>query len=188
MKLQEKPSAAAVQTLDTSNLRNGGLVSVATVLFLLPAGPMSYSATAAEIVVSWTAVQQQLRPLQRTFRMPETVRLSLRGGNVITHGHVATTAGNSHSSSTEGHLGKPSEKTKALWSVKDSKTLVRTYNEAQHTSVVTVVRQSDTSCAATVSFALKPGFREYLVFRYVDGVPTYIRSISAENVTCRINP
>jgi len=91
--------------VNKSNLSNPGLVLAATVLFLLPAGPMSYSATAAEIILSWTEIQEQVRP-QRTVRMARSIRLSLRGGNVITQSGVWTNPqGRAISKSNEGRLG-----------------------------------------------------------------------------------
>ena len=192
MKGVQKCLAPTFQALvNKSILSNPGLVLAATVLFLLSAGPMSYSATAAEIILSWTEIQEQVRPQRRTFRMARSIRLSLRGGNVITHSGVWTDPqGRAFSKGNEGRLGTVhvGEKNKATWSVKDSKSLVRTVEGVQHTSVITVTTQSDTSCSATISHALKPGFQEYLYFREVDGAPTYMRSLSAENLTCRINP
>jgi len=151
---------------------------------------MSDRATAAEITVSWTEIQQQVRP-ERTFRMSRSIRLSLRGGNVITNSGVwKNPEGRVFSKGNEGRLGAMhvGERNKATWSVKDSKSLVHTVEGAQHISRITVTAQSDTSCSATISYALKPGFQEYLYFREVDRAPTYIRSLSAENMTCRINP
>jgi len=174
----------------TLNLRNRSLASFASVLFLLPTGPMNDGATAAEIILSYTEIVQQVRP-ERTFRLSRSVRLSLRGGNVITSSSVWTNRQETVSKSYEGRLGTTHvsrERDKSTWSVKDSKTLVRTVEGVQHISVITVTTQSDTSCSVTVSYALKPGFREYLYHRQVDRAPLYVRSISAENLTCRINP
>jgi len=166
---------------------------MATVLFLLLLWPIRDIATAAEIVVAWTEIHQQVRPHQRTSRVSKTIRLLLQGGNVISESFNATLEGKSASRAIEGQLGnsiKLREKgSNASWSVKDSKSLVRTQDGVQHTSVITVTTQSDNSCSAAISFALKPGFHEYRL----PGIPDYtrgyfFRSLTAENVTCRISP
>ena len=171
-------------------LRNFGFVSMAAVLLLLAAGSIGDRAAAAEIVVSWTEVQQEVRPRPGFNRVSKSIRLSLRGGNVISDSFVATNGPKSSYRTNAGRLGNSidfSSESKATWSVKDSKSLVRTQDRAQHASVITVTTQSDTSCSATISYALKPGFQEYRLVR-VSGHVVYLRSLSAENVSCRTSP
>ena len=162
-----------------------------SVPMLLLDGLFAVEVRAAEIVVSWTEVQEEVRPRQGTRSVARTVRLSLRGGNVIADNVVTSGArGRSNTKSAEGRLGDSmtSGKSKVSWSVRDSKSLVRTQDYPQHRSVIRVTTQSDTACVATVSFSLRPGFQEYRLKRIADGEVMFFRSLSAENVSCRITP
>jgi hypothetical protein len=174
--------------MNMTSLRS--LALAVSICILIAAGPFAYDAIAAEVVVSWTEVQEQVRPKQFTGRVAKTVRLSLRGGNVIGENSVSVVGrGKGKSKDIDGRFGNSisSGKSRVSWSVQDSKSLVRTQDSPQQTQVIRITTQSDTACVATVSFRLKPGFREYRL-RRSDGELMYFRSLSAENVSCRVNP
>src|SRR5688572_9387482 len=162
------------------------VVSLVAAVILIPVGSFVGEATAAEVVVSWTEVQEEIRPRQATHRVAKRITLTLQGGNVITDSSVSTSArGQSTSKGREGRLGASieSKRGSVSWSVQSSKSLVRTQSRPQHVDVIRVTTHFDTSCAATVSFRLKPGFREYRLRRISDGESMYFRSLSAENVS-----
>lgn len=163
-----------------------GLIS----LIVLALG--AHPASAAEIVVSWTTVQQEVRPAQAVRTVQSSVRLTLRGGSAIAEtAENVTPRGMRRSATREGQFRDPigggTGNRPVTWRVEGPKTLVRTQSFAQHTVTVRVTTISDTSCAATVSFRLKPGFREYRVTRMINGQPMYLSSMSADQISCTVS-
>ena len=146
---------------------------------------------AAEITVSWTEVQQQIRPLMRMNSVAKNVRLTLQGGSAISEQFEARNMrGRSRSSALEGRLreGMEQGRSTVAWRVGDSKTLVRTASLPQHTMTIRVRTLSDTSCEATVAYHLKPGFREYRMRSIRNGEPLYMSSIAPQQVACSVRP
>src|SRR5215467_809790 len=147
--------------------RTLGFVSVPAALFLFATGAINAEATAAEIVVSWTEVQDQLMPKQFIRRIPKSVVLSLRGGNVISDGSTLTNERmQSRARDLNGQLGDPmriGDSRSVSWSVHDRNTLVRTQDRPQHIDVIRITTRSNTTCIATISYALKSGFKEYRI-------------------------
>lgn len=150
------------------------------------------SANAAEIIVSWTEVQQPARPGQRVGNVQRNIQLTLQGGNSISQRAetVSTRSGLRQSSNVSTRF-RDSVTTGPLnvrtsWRVGDSKTLVRTQNWPQHSEVVRVVTQSESTCRAEVSYQLKPGFREYLKRSMSTGEASYRSALSAQNISCRV--
>jgi len=149
-------------------------------------------ASAAEIVVSWNTIQQEVRPQQAVRTVRSSVRLTLRGGSAIAETaeninargmrRTATREGQFRDAIAGGMGNRP-----VTWRVAGPKTLVRTASLAQHTVTIRVTTISDTSCAATVSYRLKPGFREYRLTRMATGEPMYLSSMSADQVSCTVS-
>jgi hypothetical protein len=144
---------------------------------------------AAEITVTWTEVQHQVRPRQMTGSVTKTVRLTLQGGNAISDSFEARTMrGRSRQANYQGKLREGMERGKSsvAWRVGDSKTLIRTASYPQFVQTIHVRTLSETTCKAEVSNRIKPGFREYAMRSIATGEPMYFSSIHAENVTCSI--
>jgi len=146
---------------------------------------LSEAASAAEIVVSWHEVQEEVRPKPHTAWADKSLRLDLQGGSAISQtGSATDRRGKSSGGSASGQLG--TQMKKSTWQVQDSKTLVRTQDQAQQIQVVRVRTTSDNTCSAEVSYHLKPGFREYLLHRISNNEEVFYSSLRAENVSCRI--
>lgn len=162
-----------------------GMLSLA----LLMAGESA--AIAAEIVVSWTSVQNEIRPRQANWRVAVNVRLTLRGGNAISES-VQSASGRRRTGSTrEGQFREAiaggQNRVNVTWRVQDARTLVRTSDLPQHTLTVRVTTIADTSCKASVSYRLKPGFREYRGTRMSNGEPMFMSAMHAEDIRCTIS-
>jgi hypothetical protein len=144
-------------------------------------------AGAVEITVSWTEVQREIRPRIGTWRSTKSVRLSLHGDDTISDSTLSMNErGLTSSRTAEGRLGEEIEDTGSSWEVKDSKTLLRTNVRRQHIQTIRVTTLSDTTCRAEVKFTLKAGFVEFQLVRTSNGEFMYVRSISAEKVSCRV--
>ena len=159
------------------------------VLLSVPIQARVIDAQAAEIVVSWTQVEHQVRPQQGTWRVSRSVRLTLRGGNAVSESVSATNArGQSWTGSAEGRLrdsmqvsGTPRSTT---WKVQDSRTLIRTFSGSQHLEVIRVTMDASGACRAQVSYQLKPGFAEYRMLSISRRTPLYFSSLQAEQIRC----
>jgi hypothetical protein len=156
------------------------------------AAAMAIETRAAEIVVSWTEVQEQVRPRPGMYSSTKSVRLTLQGGSAIAETYAVTNRRgktNTHSSAgrLRGALGVTRNITSS-WRVESSKSLVRTANRLQHTETIRVTLDSDHSCRATISYRLKPGFSEYQMRSVARGDALFIRSISVPQISCRVTP
>ena len=143
---------------------------------------------AAEIVASWTSIQQ-VKSRPGSFRVETSVRLALLGGKEIQEFSGSTDErGQRRSSNQRGQLraALPAATGNISWRVQGPRTVVRTWNAAQHVMTLRVTKTSESSCVASISNRLKPGFREYQLPRISNGTPTYLSSLRTENVTCRI--
>ena len=145
-------------------------------------------AGAVEFVISYVEVQNEVRPKQATWSVNKSVTVKLHGGNAISDSYSArTTSGYSASLSGEGKFRDSmvqGARSQTSWRVQDSNTLVRTWARAQHTETMRL-SVSGKSCSATISYRLKPGFREYMTLAIRDRQPLYFSSISAQNISCR---
>lgn len=166
---------------------------VLTCVLLFPVLTNPSPAKAAEIVVSYTTVEHESRPRQGgLWNSAVRIRLKLQGGNLIEEMvHAKNQRGQARTISRQGRFRETMFRGSAnpvsvSWGVEDSKTLIRTTNFLQHTDTIRVFITSDTTCRAEVSFRLKPGFREYRFISIGLGVPIYLSSIRAKNITCRV--
>jgi hypothetical protein len=163
----------------------GGLLSLLGTLWHSAAG-------AAEIVVTWTSVLQEVRPQQGLRRSSAVVRLTLQGGNVITErAESMNLRGQRLGSTRHGQLRSPLPisslgRPAITWRVQDARRLVRTVDASQHTMTLRVTTTAASSCRASISYRLKPGFREYRVRRISNGEPMFVSSIRAEDIACRV--
>jgi hypothetical protein len=158
---------------------------------------VAHDAVAAEVAVSWTEVQIQVRPQPGTNRSNKSLRLTLGGGSSISERFESSNRRSRGSSSREGHFRSTmartgnsegfGTRTQTSWRVGDSKTLVRTSNWPQHSEVVRVTMISDTTCRAEISHHLKSGFREFRKTSTSRGHPVYLSSITVEQVTCMVS-
>jgi hypothetical protein len=179
--------AARFATAKPAMLRAAWICGASAALVLSTGAPTA----AAEITVSWTEVQQQVRPQMRTNSVSKSIRLTLQGGSAISeHFEARNMRGRTFNTAAEGRLREGMERGQSTvaWRVGDSKTLVRTASFPRSTLSVRVQTLSATSCAATVSYRLKPGFSEYRMRGIVTGEPVYLSSISPQQVACSVRP
>jgi hypothetical protein len=150
----------------------------------LPAG----SAHSVEFVISWLEVQHEVRPRQAVWKVRKTVRLTLEGGNAISEATTATgSSGRTVGFVGEGKLREQMSRgrSQASWRVQDEHTLVRTASRPQHTEIMEVSVTGQNTCAAKLSYHLKPGFNEYMMRSIRNRQPLYFDAVSAENIVCK---
>jgi hypothetical protein len=75
---------------------------------------------------------------------------------------------------------------RARWRVTGPNELLREANYPQHIQRLTV-KVVGKSCTVSVSYALKPGFHEYRLTNQRSGQLEYLKSMRADNVSCRIS-
>ena len=97
------------------------------------------TAGAAEIVVTWVLVHQEIRPQQGLRHSNVSVRLSLRGGSAVAENSESMNMrGQRTGRSLEGKFRDPlaAGRANVTWRVQDARTLVRTSESSQHTATV----------------------------------------------------
>ena len=149
------------------------------------------TAGAAEIVVTWVLVDQEIRPQQGLRHSNASVRLSLRGGSAIAESsEFMNMRGQRNGRSLEGQFRNPmgAGLANVTWRVQDARTLVRTSESSQHTATVRVTTTGTNSCRATVSYRLKHGFREYRITRISTGEPVFVSRMHADQIKCTVSP
>lgn len=165
-------------------------LSLSSFLLLTSFGPNAMEATAAEIIVSWTTVEHQVRPRPGVTRTSKSIRLNLQGGNAVSETRTVTNQrGQTNARSAEGRFRgtmKVSKTVQSSWRVQDSKTLVRTENRPQHVEVMRVMTTSASACQAEITYRLKPGFQEYRMTSIAHRDAVFLSSLSAEQVACRV--
>jgi hypothetical protein len=139
------------------------------------------TAGAAEIVVTWVLVYQEIRPQQGLRHSNNSIRLSLRGGSAIAENF-------NFMKSAEGQLRNRMVGRNVTWRVQNARTLVRTSERFQHTATVRVITTGTDSCRATVSYRLKHGFREYRIPRISTGEPVFVSRMYADQIKCTVSP
>jgi hypothetical protein len=135
-------------------------------------------------------IQHEVRPRQKTFTVAKTVHLTLRGGNSISERRTADNLNRGvESSGGEGTFRQEmgGGAVRSSWRVESSKTLVRTSSWPQHNQTIRVTLDSDTSCQASISYQLKPGFTEYRMRSISMGVPIFQSQVAAEQISCRVS-
>ena len=168
-------------------LRRTRVCAAAAVLsgaMMLAAAP----ADAAEIVVSWTLAHQEVRPQLAARTSAVSIRLNLQGGSTISERSQAmNTRGQTNTGNREGQFrAAMGNRGNVTWRVQNAKTLVRTSEGPQHTMTVRVSTIGENACRATVSYRLKPGFREYLLKRISNGEAMFVSSMRAEDIKCAV--
>ena len=146
---------------------------------------------AAEIVVTWVLVHQEIRPQQGLRHSNGSLRLSLRGGSAIAESSESMNMrGQRTGRSLEGQFRHPlaAGLANVTWRVQDARALVRTSESSQHTSTVRVTTTGTDSCRATVSYRLKRGFREYRIPRISTGEPVFVSRMHADQIKCTVSP
>ncbi len=150
------------------------------------------TAGAAEIVVTWVLVHQEIRPQQGLRHSSNaSVRLSLRGGSEIAESYECDEhARAAKRTIARGAVPQPhgGGLANVTWRVQDARTLVRTSERSQHTETVRVTTIGTNSCRATVSYRLKHGFREYRVTRISTGEPLFVSRVHADQIKCTVSP
>jgi hypothetical protein len=149
------------------------------------------TAGAAEIVVTWVLVHQEIRPQPGLRHSNGSIRLSLRGGSTIAEGfEFMNMRGQRIGRSLEGQFRNPMAAglTNVTWRVQNARTLVRTSESFQHTAAIRVTTTGTNSCRATVSYRLKRGFREYRIPRISTGEPVFVSRMHADQIKCTVSP
>jgi hypothetical protein len=161
------------------------ILAAAVAVAVGPRHAPALQAASLDIEVSWAEAQRQIRPQQANVTVNRRVRAVLNGDSSITE-----------TMSTEGPAGPGQEtgrfrgeswagRASVSWQVEDSRTFVRTATYPQHLEVLRLTVASDKSCRATLSFQLRPGFREYLKWNPSDGSLQYFSAVTAGGITCR---
>jgi hypothetical protein len=158
-------------------------ISAILVLLFVSLLTCSSAVQAAEIGVSFTEVRQAARPTPGTTRVAKSYSLTLRGGNAISY---SRTFQSKVMGAGDGQLGmpNPSSRNQSAWKVENRSTLIRIVRLPQHVEEIRVTKDTDTSCRATVSYHLKPGYKEFSVGR----PETFLSAVSAENIVCQVSP
>jgi hypothetical protein len=152
------------------------------------AAQAQFSADQTVIEGSYDFVADRLSPDPRpAVRTQQTFRIVLSGRNSIDESWDARTA--------RGRVLRQSRRARVLggegeggaqWRVAGPNRLMRIadLSQSRTTLVVTVLR--DRTCAVSVSYRLKPGFREYRYRRLTDRTWALYGQPRAENITCLI--
>ena len=149
------------------------------------------TAGAAEIIVTWVLVHQEIRPQQGLRHSNVSIRLSLRGGSAIAENSASMNMrGQRTGRSLEGKFRDPlaAGRANVTWRVQGARTLVRTSESFQHTATIRVTTTGTDSCRATVSYRLKHGFREYRIPRTSTGEPVFVSRMHADQIKCTVSP
>jgi len=161
------------------------ILAAAAALAVGPRLAPALQAASLEIEVSWAEAQREIRPRQASVTANRRIRALLQGDSSITE--TMSTEGESSPGQETGRFrGEPwAGRASVSWQAEDSRTFVRTATYPQHLEVLRLTIASEGSCRATLSFQLRPGFREYLKWSPSDGSLMYFSALTAGGITCR---
>jgi len=163
-----------------------GLFGAAGLVMLSPCAPDAAAAD-LQVIVSWTEVQHEVSPRPgKTWTVRKDVTVALKPNGDVSDTSRATSGSNVRSSTRGGRLREPipfGEDQTALWT-RERNVLLRQLDRAQHVETIRVTTRDHRTCTATVTYALKPGFGEYMLPHVSQSMPLYFSSIAAQQVTC----
>lgn len=137
------------------------------------------------INIQYTEIAERVRPDTKLVYNTRTVQMTLGENNKLSEKSRST--GGLVADSTVG----PNETAatgsgRARWRVSGPNALLREANYPQHIQRLTV-KVMGKSCTVSVSYALKPGFHEYRLTNQRSGQLVYMKSLRADNISCRIS-
>jgi len=137
------------------------------------------------INIQYTEISDRVRPDAKLVYNTRTVQVTLGENNKLSEKSRST--GGLVADTTVG----PNETTavgsgRARWRVSGPNELLREANYPQHIQRLTV-KVVGKSCTVSVSYALKPGFHEYLLTNQRSGQASYLKNMRADNISCRIS-
>jgi hypothetical protein len=164
-----------------------GAATVALLLLFMSAGAGAQNNGGVKIQVKYHEFLEQVRPVAKAFLRNQDIEVTLHNGNQVTERRSSSrpdgqTVGQAES---EGVFGSAASSGRMIvnWRVSGRNSLVRNLEGPQHIEVLRI-NVSGHSCTASVSYSLKPGFREYL--RTPHGELHYFSSIQATVDSCVI--
>lgn len=138
------------------------------------------------INIQYTEIADRVRPDARLVYITRTLEVTLGEDNKLRE--KFRSSGGAVVDSTIG----PNEATaccgagNARWHVGGPNELLREANYAQHIQRL-AVKLVGKSCTVTISYALKPGFHEYQLTNQRSGQLSYMKSLRADGISCRIS-
>jgi hypothetical protein len=137
------------------------------------------------INIQYTEISERARPDAKLVYNTRTVQVTLGDNNKLSEKSRST--GGLVADTTVG----PNETTAvgsgtARWRVSGPSELAREANYPQHIQRLTV-KVVGKSCTVSISYALKPGFHEYRLTNQRSGTEAYLKSMRADNISCRIS-
>jgi hypothetical protein len=136
------------------------LAAAALVAAATPAG-----AQTVKFLVSWSGQSQIVAPQERVSHFSTNLEVTLHSGNRVSERFVRRNPRGKVSLETEGdaRLSEGMETGPVKWTVRDSRTLVRTFEPPTHVFTITLTTDGAKTCAAQSEFRLKPGSSTYLI-------------------------
>jgi hypothetical protein len=161
-------------------------------LFLLYVGGLLMAllvfAQELAIEISYVEVQDHISPRPRISTVTRTTRVNLSAGNVLAVNENDHYTAISKTFSRQVHQGEVATNDRGVttrWRPGGSNVLIRESTYPSHIARLTIRTQGN-SCQAEISFHLKPGQKQYVMFDVRTHEPDIIRSLQAQSVTCRI--
>lgn len=148
---------------------------------------MSGPALAGDVVfdISYVDEIQQTAPKVATYNVNQHVVVTLHDGNRVSEQRNWTSPGDHASIGVSGALGEtvPAGKFSVRWKVENENSLIRYREFPQHIETLRI-RVSGKSCEASITHALKSGFKEYERFgsRWQ---PVYYSTLRSTGIVCR---
>jgi hypothetical protein len=140
-----------------------------------------------KIQVKYHEYLEQVRPVAKAFLRNQDIEVTLHNGNQVTERREWSRPDGQSlgQAESEGVFGSAagSGRMSVNWRVSGRNSLVRNLEGPQHIEALRI-NVSGHSCTASVSYSLKPGFREYL--RTPHGELHYFSSIQATVDSCVI--
>jgi hypothetical protein len=147
---------------------------------------MPAKAQTVKFLVSWSGQSQIVAPEPGVSRFSTDLEVTLHSGNRVSERFVRRNPRGEVSLETKGdaRLSEDMETGPVKWTVRDSRTLVRSFEPRTHIFTITLTTDGATRCAAQPEFRLKPGATTYLV----PGrrAPKFASRIDIATMTCRV--
>ena len=138
----------------------------------------------AAIEISYVEVQIQVQPTKTVLNTARNIRVALQGGNKLKEQYQSSRGLNT-SNLVGPREGAQVGTSASQWRVGGAGTLIREGAYLRHIQRI-VVSTNQKSCHASISYRLKPSYKEYELRNPVSGFVGLFQSLRAENIICRI--
>jgi hypothetical protein len=149
-------------------------------VFLLLSLVPNFSASAANIKISYTMVYDRIRPEPK-----KNVRVTNSFDVVLAEGGAVKEEINRAAGPFADNFKNKAKLGDGKWDVVSENQLRRTIEQPQSTLVLTITVNGK-SCALEPKFTLKPGFNEYKFRRITDGTMAFFTEPKIQSTTCTI--